>query len=636
MRKSNYIRHLTLYSIIGMFFVGSFLFLLPIDISHAAEPTFAFDVTSPSDSPANLKDQNVVFSGTFTADPTNTDPITIKAYEGTTELTTKDNLKIDYTNHTWAFSNQFTNGSHEVTFTADDNVVTTNAQISIKRTIFIDTTRPQVKETKLVGPKDINGQQDETAIEDMTHVPVDAAIKVTIAENDTLDILKDANGKYLNPISVTTSSGTEIKSKEENLPPPSGTNGIFTFTFTPETSLKPSTNYYVYINPNIVDKSGNIVYTKFFNFTTASDLDEKDNPHGHYALNTNMCAACHSSHVGSNDSLEGGYYQVTFDDKLKEDQSQNYCMACHDGTLNAPAIDKINSKYQHNNPADYSQAGTDTLNQTDSCTSCHNPHMSWSKENPNMLKDHYVYTHKDADKDKGVNPLKVDSLEVSCNNCHEDNTIYDQSKNPGQYEVLSYNKSSTSVGQLSDYSLCLRCHNLEKNKLDPKTVDIATYYSDTKSGHNFVLAANQSTQADGSTLNGQIPCAECHDTHGSNNIMNLREQLGNVKLSDADKFKTTGTSWTASNERQFCLKCHNNSTEIYGKTGTFNSTNAAGNLITGHQIGDTQPCSSCHGTGSTAVEKALSAAHAPQSVSTSSSSSSSSSSSGLSPSTTPH
>ncbi|MCM2536060.1 hypothetical protein NDK43_31900 [Neobacillus pocheonensis] len=61
--------------------------------------------------------------------------------------------------------------------------------------------------------------------------------------------------------------------------------------------------------------------------------------------------------------------------------------------------------------------------------------------------------------------------------------------------------------------------------------------------------------------------------------MNLREQLGNVKLSDADKFKTTSTSWTSSDERTFCLKCHNNTTEIYGKTGTFNTKDATGTLI---------------------------------------------------------
>lgn len=125
----------------------------------------------------------------------------------------------------------------------------------------------------------------------------------------------------------------------------------------------------------------------------------------------------------------------------------------------------------------------------------------------------------------------------------------------------------------------------------------------------------------GSALNGPIPCSECHDTHGSNNIMNLSEQLGNVKLSDADKFKTTSTSWTSSDERTFCLKCHNNTTEIYGKTGTFNTKDATGTLISGHQTGDTQACSYCHGgTSRTAIE----AAHAPKVQKSPSSSSSSS------------
>jgi predicted CXXCH cytochrome family protein len=119
----------------------------------------------------------------------------------------------------------------------------------------------------------------------------------------------------------------------------------------------------------------------------------------------------------------------------------------------------------------------------------------------------------------------------------------------------------------------------------------------SQSGHNI-----KATDDSGSPLNGQLPCAECHETHGSNNIKMLKEELGNVKQTDADKYKTEGTTWTESNERQFCLKCHTNSTQIYGKTSTLNVT------IPGHQPGDTQGCSTCHG-GST--KSFIEAAHSP-------------------------
>lgn len=477
---------------------------------------------------------------------------------------------------------------------------TTKALTDTASISFITGDRPYISKEVIVLPN-----KSELSAEDLTSVPKDAHIKITITDNKTMDQLVQkiqATSTYY-PVNVLLGQDQASGKTTITKTVASGTY-IYTLEFTPSKPLTLNQTYLVYVDPGITDDSGNRVFAKFFKFTTKSNMDEKDNPHGNYTLNTNMCANCHNTHVGSNDRLDGGKYYKS----LNKDPGENYCMACHDGTLNAPAVDKLNDTHQHFNST--------ALKQPESCTSCHNPHKGWSSDNPNMLKDHYVYTHKSAHPDQGLDNAKVDSLDTTCSSCHDDNEIAGSTS--VKYEVLSYKRSTTAVGTIdptlktvSDYSLCLRCHNGDTNKKDSKITDIAKYYADAKSGHFFALPSGQSKQSDGSQLNGQLPCAECHETHGSNNIMNLREQLGNVKTAASDQFKTTGATWTTSDERNFCLKCHNNSTEIYGQVGVFQEKDQSGAQITGHQKTDTQACSECHGKGVTDDQKAVSAAHAP-------------------------
>jgi Doubled CXXCH motif (Paired_CXXCH_1) len=189
-----------------------------------------------------------------------------------------------------------------------------------------------------------------------------------------------------------------------------------------------------------------------------------------------------------------------------------------------------------------------------SCTSCHDPHNPGTKENPNSLHS-------------------------------------------------TYKKASTATGQVNDFSLCFTCHNKDKD------VNIQQYYVNEpyvgESGHNIT-----STIDSGSQLNGQIPCSECHETHGSNNIKMLRTNLGNVKLDDSKQlYESKSLNWDAAEERNFCLKCHNNSTSLYGKTSTFNDKNAKGEPILGHQPEEKQRCAICHGGAS---QSSIEAAHAPK------------------------
>lgn len=616
MKRTTWINKIMLSSLLILTLIGTLLFYLPNTIAFSAPgdiPTITISSPSPN---AGLKNLSVMVSGTYSDENVTTkEDLLFTAFDQTDESSQKTEISNSIKDvedwnisafdsngkGTWAFTKTLSEGKHNLSIEIKEKTTPTNAnQASIDFTVG---GRPYISSTIIV-----LANNDEHNAEDFTSVPKDARVKITLVDDKPMDQLVSkiqANDNPYNPIKVMLGQD-QISGKATIESTTQSGKYIYNVLFTPSNPLTLNKSYLVYVDPGLVDDSNNPIFSKFFKFTTKGDMDEADNPHGHYSLNTNMCANCHSTHIGTSDFLDGGSYQAT-SNQLNKDPGKSYCMACHDGTLNAPIADKINSTHQHNNPE-----GTNSLKKPDSCTSCHNPHKDWAEENPNMLKDHYVYTHNATHPDKGLVSAKVDSLDTTCNTCHENNEIVSNAT----YEVLSYKKSTTAVGTIdqtlktvSDYSLCLRCHNTAKNTADSKIADIEKYYTQTTSGHNLTIPTDQNAQDDGSSLNGSIPCAECHNTHGSDNIMNLREQLGNVQLADTNKFKTVGTAWNASNERNFCLSCHNNSTEIYGKTGIFNMTSNDGNLITGHQIGNLQACSSCHGGASKSF---IEAAHAPK------------------------
>jgi predicted CXXCH cytochrome family protein len=277
-----------------------------------------------------------------------------------------------------------------------------------------------------------------------------------------------------------------------------------------------------------------------------------------------MCKNCHNTHRSTGSKLEKPDFETL-------PQLDIYCNACHDGTV-APIPNNWNSDNQHNY-----RVNNPTGMGADTCANCHNPHLNWTESNPNFLQDAYYYTHNDP-----TNPyLPKSSDEQLCEGCHEA-TIKDDPR--VTYELFKYKKRHTTTGAFEDYKLCLRCHDGES------AVDIATYYN-TPSGHSITAPA------DGSPINGALACADCHETHGSNNLKLLKEDLGHQVT---QKFQTPSTEWDFVTERQFCTKCHNNSTVVYGKTVPFNET------ILGHEITSIEFCSKCHGGGSV-----IKAAHGP-------------------------
>lgn len=567
-------------------------------------------------------DPNVLFSDlVFTAydKPRDIDPNT--AISNSTDNPADWVISGSQDSGTWTFSKTLQQGTHIIT-------IGLNGSTTSELTFTIDTSRPYITSTSIVIP----GSPDQVKTgEDFTSVPKNAKLRFTVVDNNPMTQLKSSiDAQTYNPIKVllepTTANGT---SSDVTGSVSIVDNGLksgkyeYDITFTPNSDLVLNKTYLIYLKPDLVDDTGNVVFAKFFKFTTMSDTDwnnpekqdNQDNPHGHYSLKTNMCSNCHSSHVNNHlpntnpsSDREGGSYLLIYNDELNN-TSASYCMACHDGTMNnAPIINNIYNQYHHNNPADYTTGAADNLKEAVSCTSCHNPHLQYSDDNPNLLKDHIVYTHNASDAGKGgLDPdpakLQVDSLNQPCDSCHGSNEINSTAINstaPGDgYKPLKYKKSTGATGIADDFSLCLRCHN------GKKASDINQYYTS-----DLVNSKHNITATDGSILNGQLPCAECHDTHGSKNMKMLRKQLGNIQITDSAKmFSSSGTTWDATNERNFCLTCHNNSTEIYGKSAVVFQT-----TITEHQD-STKACSNCHNdptkNNDTFEKRTMSAAHAP-------------------------
>lgn len=619
MKRTVWINKISLACLLFLIIMGTSLFFMSNALVFSApgdNPTIA--ISSPA---ANtwIKSGSVVISGTYGDDNVAaSSDLVFTAYEqkdgGSTpgdEISNSTQNSADWNissldsdnQGTWKFTKQLSEGKHNIVIVVSEIASPTfTNQASISLTFG---NRPFVASEKIV-----LSDNTEYNAEDFTGVPNDARIKITLMDNKPMENLvgkiQSVDNPY-SPIKVLLDNN-QISGKATIDETVQSGNYIYTILFTPITPFVLNKNYLVYVDPSIIDDSGNQIFSRFFKFTTQGDMAPEDNPHGSYPMNTNMCALCHDSHSGTTENLDGGTNKDTFNSQLK-DPSTNYCLACHDGTLNAPKVYNADSANRHTSTADLSQA--------ESCTSCHNPHKGWSPDNPNMLKDHYVYTHNETDPAQGLVTATVDSLDTSCDTCHDDQEIVTQSN--VKYSILSYANSSTAIGKIDktnhtvqDYSLCLRCHNANNNAKNPSIANIDQYYTDSTSGHYLPLPSGQSTQDDGSPLNGQMPCSTCHETHGSDNIANLKEQLGNNQVSGAQLFKTTGTTWTADNERKFCLSCHNNTTEIYGKLVVFPKTNSRGGAIVGHQDSNTQGCSTCHGSGSTDSEKALSAAHSPQ------------------------
>lgn len=526
----------------------------------------------------------------------------------------------------WTYQNpNLTEGSHTVYAQAIDNEG--NISEESKVIFILDTLRPQVLPD--VFPK-----------QDMTQVSLNPVIKVKISDANTLN-----EAEIKNSINVSQ-NGTNVKGT-------TSFNGITKeITFTPVEALLPSKKYNVFISPlGIIDAAKNSAFPRFWSFTTVGITSEKhQNPHGSYTNNVDTCGNCHSTHNAQDANLltsktesetnlpEGDTSTEAETNQSKDLAADSFCMACHDGTVVAPLPE--NSKAVHTHGAAVKIDGTPSGS---SCGSCHNPHLERSENNPNMAQDHITYTHQPSNPVDPNKPTEeISSKEQLCESCHENDSAEKIAHEDVEYSVFKYSKSSTAIGIYEDYELCLRCHNEDFKSKSNNSADIASHYNNLteeimkqyeKTNGPSSFASREISVAeknfsghiikalDGSPLAGHLPCAECHDTHGSNNLKQLKTSLGHE---NAQTFTTEDTDsknvkvvmdnkevelsiLSDSKEREFCLACHNGTTAIYGVTGqNYDAARIE------HKANPSKSCSYCHGRGESEVEKALNAAHAPK------------------------
>ncbi|MDM5330290.1 Ig-like domain-containing protein [Neobacillus sp. CF12] len=577
--------------------------------------------------------------------PINGEFVNVKVLEGSTEPSATVKICMDCTMDSddiiigswssiqadstgkWVYQNpELTEGNHTVYAKAIDSKGNTSNVIKVE--FHVDTLRPQVLPD--VFPK-----------QDMTQVPLNPVIKVKISD---ANVLNEAEIKT--SINVSQ-NGTKV---EGTINYNRDTKEI---TFTPLEALTPSKKYNVFISPlGIIDAAKNSAFPRFWSFTTVGIKSEKHpNPHGSYTNNVDTCGNCHSTHNAQDANLlvtktktETSTPEVITIETIAETNqpkdlvADKFCMSCHDGTVVAPLPE--NSKAVHTHDAAVEIDGTPSGS---SCGSCHNPHLERSENNPNMAQDHITYTHQPSNQVDPNKPTEeISSKEQLCESCHENDSAEKIAHEDVEYSVFKYSKSSTATGIYEDYELCLRCHNEDFNSKYNKSADIASHYNNLteeimkqyeKTNGPLSFANREISVAeknfsghiiealDGSPLAGHLPCAECHDTHGSNNLKQLKTSLGhenvqsftagdtdskNVKVV-LDNKEVEFSILSDSKGRAFCLACHNGTTAIYGVTGEKYDT-----ARTEHKTYPSKSCSYCHGRGETEVEKALSAAHAPK------------------------
>ncbi|MEH7075729.1 cytochrome c3 family protein [Neobacillus drentensis] len=631
MKRKNYKRKLISYFVIGSVVLSSLLFSSPDNIVVSASAVPEIQILTPED--GAISSASVVeFTGTIADDLTTADKLTVKVFEqleasqqpiditneGKLTTTLKDN------NADFTYSNEFSEGVHAVTFVVTDEdgasakvdrsftvkseetnttgttentpipadnvsnnpVTSTDANgtiqettpksetssTSIKKTVTSqvaideEVTRPYMYKMYLI-PKDAADKYEPgkdapssfLPMEDMTRVPLNYVILVDVRSTEPLTKTQP----------LLTSFG-DIKGDENLIATTTLTDNLnaYVYTFTPDQDFKPGTSYFVYLNPKFSTEKDteNLIIPRFLKFTTVSDYKD-----------TGFQVDRVANETTDNDAIHGPFSVVTnacafchsthngtneYLIKGEKDSTENdMCMACHDGT-GSPKIEENNSHSQH-----YSDV---------SCSSCHDPHNPGTKHNPNSLLPK-----------TGTDPF------------------------------FNYKKAgSVTNNVLSDYSLCFKCHG------NGAKADIEQYYTDgtlkTQSGHNF-----QSQTDNGISLDGQLPCAECHETHGATNIKMLRPELGNVKLEgqkpetdqlDDHWFNKTTTDWDAQAQRQFCLSCHNGKTDLYGKQGKAIYDLETGDPINpandGHDRDSQKTCAECHSDSKSFMDTA----HAPKRI----------------------
>ena len=372
MKRKNFKRKIFSCIAIWSVFIGSLLIYSPDSNAISASGAPVIKITAPND--GSVFDVSTVkFTGSISDDTTTPDKLSVKVSEKPSgspdpvDITSKGNLSVTAAGD-FTYSNVFSQGTHTITFSVTDE----SGQSSELNWTF---TVNYVKEMNLI--KDINDTSSFMSANNMTEVPLNEKIRLVL--ND------DGTEQTSQPVLKIKSTGGKDVSTNAKLIETNSQDKSLVYTFTPSSNLDPRTTYYVYLNQGIVDLTAT---PSIFKLTTMSDADpfqmykfaddttnysdpdnarQPDRIHGYFSNTTNACNYCHNTHNGKNAQLQGGKYG---------DAYSNLCMACHDGTV-ASQVDTNSSNHQSADPTKF--------NESSSCASCHESHLGWTKENPNLL-----------------------------------------------------------------------------------------------------------------------------------------------------------------------------------------------------------------------------------------------------------
>ncbi|OLS37845.1 cytochrome c3 family protein [Bacillus sp. MRMR6] len=451
---------------------------------------------------------------------------------------------------------------------------------------------------------------------ELTRVSVDTDIIIKIQDNEAI------TEQIINhPITVFSKEGVI----EGTVTPTFNVENTI-LKFDPVSDLEQSTTYYLMFNQRLItgteeetttffftDNSGNKVFPIIKKFTTVSSIVQdgtndpanwERNPHGYYTNNVNTCSNCHGTHNTTKSKLERPNFQSIQTNTM----ANNYCLVCHDGTVAAPFPDSSDYVSDYSDPENaINPQRRDIISNHDviegehsssagSCTSCHNPHLTWSEDNPNLLKDHYVYKHNLELLWEGQPVGKIDSRIRLCEECHDRSTK--DYKIGAEQVIFTHNPEVTwedkPVGTIdSNNRQCAECHDrrLYRYNLEEIPVEFEHNTGDLLEGKVVGKIDSRITL-----------CEECH----YNRTRVYKEKAGSAyKILH---YRKTSTENQPEEDFALCFSCHNSLKEEETKNKANNkildiqsfykSTESKHTILAldGSMQNGPIPCAECHET----------------------------------------
>lgn len=341
------------------------------------------------------------------------------------------------------------------------------------------------------------------------------------------------------------------------------------------------------------------------------------------------CAHCHEMHAslgGVEPAPVGGapspytLFAVSNDFGKPYTQSSNFCFNCHsdlgsvqqvinmdysqrfgggDSSGSQSIMSAFNLASSHNlsdiktflgnNPGTYPWFSSSYSNP---CNGCHNPHLA--KRNWVAIPSNSAIS-----KPSGVNHFSLwgeASPQLMSSYSYEAPYSTFQTNYVAVYREP--NAGSTTDGSITpDYvGFCTDCHNTQTTISSStlgivKKIDWSVSTGDIHGGfqryYNSISLRQPYSTASQAKSNLVLSCLDCHEPHGSSNIMLLRRRINGQNLE--------GTITTTNVMGYACRRCHLDDLLANAGTITLNKWQYVHHLVTNAPYPNPVQCSSCHG-----------------------------------------